>query len=187
MEQEMINEIKQSIISMEDAVERLKKELSKIRTGKASPSMISDILVDYYGTMTPLSQVANVSTPDSKTLSIQPWEKSMLGPIEKAIFEANMGLTPMNNGELVMITIPPLTEDRRKQMAKQGKALGEDAKVSFRTARQKAMSAVKKAVKDGFPEDMGKDKEAEIQKTISGFSNKVDELVAAKEKDILTV
>ena len=187
MEQEMINEIKQSIISMEDAVERLKKELTKIRTGKASPSMIADLLVDYYGTMTPLSQVANVSTPDSKTLSIQPWEKSMLGPIEKAIFEANMGLTPMNNGELVMITIPPLTEDRRKQMAKQGKALGEDAKVSFRNARQKAMSAVKKAVKDGFPEDMGKDKEAEIQKTVNNFSTKADELVAAKEKDILTV
>ncbi len=187
MEQEMINEIKQSIISMEDAVEHLKKELTKIRTGKASPAMIKDLMVDYYGTMTPLGQVANISTPDSKTLSIQPWEKTMLGPIEKSIFEANLGLTPMNNGEMVMITIPPLTEDRRKDLAKQGKKLGEDAKISFRTARQKAMSAVKKAVKDGFPEDMGKDKEAEIQKTVNGFGTKVDELVAAKEKDILTV
>jgi len=187
MEQEMINEIKQAVISMEDAVERLKKELSKIRTGKASPTMIKDLMVDYYGTMTPLSQVANLSTPDSKTLSIQPWEKAMLGPIEKSIFEANLGLTPMNNGEMVMITIPPLTEDRRKQLAKQGKALGEDAKVSCRNARQKAMSAVKKAVKDGFPEDSGKDKEAEIQTTVNGFSSKADDLVAAKEKDILTV
>ena len=135
--------------SMESKLDHLNKELGKIRTGKASPSMLNGIMVDYYGSATPLNQVANVSASDSKTLSIQPWEKSMLGPIEKAIFEANLGFTPMNDGEMVRITLPPLTEERRRDLVKMAKASGEDTKVSMRSARQKAMDAVKSAVKNG--------------------------------------
>ena len=172
---------------MQDAIEHLNSELSKIRTGKASPAMLKGILVEYYGNPTPLSQVANVGTADAKTLTIQPWEKNMLGPIEKSIFEANMGLTPMNDGELIRISIPPLTEERRKEMVKRAKALGEDAKVSLRSARHKMMDFVKKAVKDGFPEDAGKRKEDEIQKKVNKYGDDVNNIVAAKEKDIMTV
>ena len=156
----IINKGKQS---MDDSIDHLQKELAKIRAGKASPNMLSGIMVDYYGTPTQLSQVANISTPDGKTLSIQPWEKKMLGPIEQAIFKANLGLTPMNDGEFVRINIPPLTEERRKALVKQSKACGEDAKVSIRQVRQKVMDGIKKAVKNGLPEDMGKRKEGEVQ------------------------
>lgn len=172
---------------MNDALLRLKNELVKIRAGKASPAMLNGLYVDYYGTPTALTQVANVSTPDSKTLSIQPWEKKLLGPIEQAIFAANLGLTPMNDGEFVRIIIPPLTEDRRKTMVKQCKALGEEAKVSLRSARQKMMEFVKKEVKDGYPEDEGKKREIEIQNMISDFSKKIESLLDSKEKDIMTV
>ncbi len=172
---------------MDDSIEHLQKELSKIRAGKASPSMLNGIMVDYYGNPTPLSQVANISTPDGKTLAIQPWEKNMLDPIEQSIFKANLGLTPMNDGEFVRISIPPLTEERRKQLSKQSKAAGEEAKISIRQARQKLMDHIKKAVKDGFPEDMGKRKEDEVQKIVKSYGDKVDSLIAAKEKDIMTV
>ena len=172
---------------MESTIEHLRAELIKIRAGKASPSMLSGIMVDYYGSPTVLSQVANVNAADSRTLSIQPWEKSLLGPIEKAIFEANLGLTPMNDGEFVRIVIPPLTEERRKQMVKQAKGLGEDAKVSLRNTRHKVMEFIKKEVKDGYPEDAGKKRESEVQAMITSFGKKIDEILAAKEKDIMTV
>jgi len=172
---------------MEKAIKHLKSELMKIRAGKASPSMLNGIMVDYYGNPTPLSQVANIGTPDSRTLSIQPWEKNMLGPIEKSIFEANLGLTPMNDGEFVRIIIPPLTEERRKQMAKQSKSYGEDAKVSFRNSRHKMLDFIKKEVKDGYPEDAGKRKEDEVQNLVNSFGKSVDEIISSKEKDIMTV
>ncbi|TVQ45160.1 MAG: ribosome recycling factor [Saprospirales bacterium] len=172
---------------MGDAIEHLQKELLKVRTGKAAPSMVSGLTVDYYGSPTPLHQVANVSASDSKTLTIQPWEKSMLGPIEKAIFEANLGLTPMNDGEVVRISIPPLTEERRKVLVKNVKSLGEDAKISLRNTRQKLMEMVKKEVKEGYPEDAGKRKEDEIQKMVNSFGVKVDQIVELKEKDIMTI
>jgi ribosome recycling factor len=172
---------------MDKALEHLRAELIKIRAGKASPAMLNGILVSYYGNPTPLSQVANLGTPDSRTISIQPWEKSMLGPIEKSIFEANLGLTPMNDGEFVRITIPPLTEERRVQMVKQSKALGEDAKVSLRSSRHKMLDFIKKEVKEGYPEDAGKRKEAEVQDMVNDYGKSVEKILEAKEKDIMTV
>ena len=173
--------------SMGEAIERLHRELLKLRTGKASPNMVSDLLVAYYGSPTPLKQVANVSKADARTLAIQPWEKNMLGPIEKAIFEANLGITPMNDGEMIRITIPPLTEERRKDLVKKAKALGEEAKVSIRSSRKDAMDSIKKSVKDGLSEDVGKDKEGHVQNTTNTFTKKVDDLLVAKEKDIMTI
>lgn len=173
--------------AMELAIDHLGNELVKVRTGKANASMVSGLMVEYYGNPTPLNQVGNVTNADSRTLVIQPWEKTMIGPIEKAIFEANLGVTPQNDGEVVRISIPPLTEDRRKELVKQAKSLGEDAKISLRNARHKAMDTIKKAVKDSYPEDMGHDKEAETQKLTNDFSEKVDELVKAKEEDIMTI
>ena len=151
---------------MDDAIDHLDKELAKIRTGKASPSMLNGILVDYYGNPTPLNQVANVGASDAKTLTIQPWEKTMLSVIEQAIFAANLGLTPMNDGEMIRISIPPLTEERRKEMVKMAKEKGEEGKVSIRNARHKVMDFIKKAVKDGLSEDLGKDKEVETEDII---------------------
>ena len=172
---------------MDEALVHLDKELAKIRTGKASPTMLNGILVDYYDHPTPLSQVANVGAADAKTLTIQPWEKKMLGVIEQAIFAANLGLTPMNDGEIIRITIPPLTEDRRVEMVKRAKALSEEGKISLRNARHKVMDFIKKAVKDGLPEDTGKDKEAEIQNILNEYTENINEMVAAKEKDIMTI
>jgi len=172
---------------MEKTVDHLKSDLAKIRAGKASPAMLNGIMVDYYGNPTPLAQVANLGTPDSRTISIQPWEKNMLGPIEKSIFEANLGLTPMNDGEFVRIIIPPLTSERRKQMAKQSKGYGDDAKVSFRNSRHKMLDFIKKEVKEGFPEDAGKRKEDEVQDMVNSYSKLVDNILEAKEKDIMTV
>lgn len=172
---------------MDDALVHLDNELKKIRTGKASPSMLNGILVDYYDNPTPLSQVANVGVADAKTLTIQPWEKKMLSVIEQAIFASNMGLTPMNDGEIIRISIPPLTEERRKEMVKRAKALGEEGKISLRNARHKVMDFIKKEVKGGLPEDTGKDKEAEIQNIINDYGKRVDAMVAAKEKDVMTI
>ncbi len=173
--------------AMDHALEHLQKELVKIRTGKASPAMLHGIMVEYYGTPTPLQQVSNVGASDSKTLTIQPWEKSMLGPIEQAIFAANLGLTPMNDGEFVRINIPPLTEERRVQLVKQAKHLGEEAKISLRSTRHKIMDAIKQAVKEGYPEDAGKRREDEAEKLTHEYYDKVDEMVEAKEKDIMTI
>ena len=187
MEEELEMSIEIAQESMSNAVERLKRELLRISTGKASPTMVNDLLVNYYGSPTPLKQVANVSKSDARTLAIQPWEKAMLGPIEKAIFEANLGVTPMNDGEMVRLMIPPLTEERRKQLSKKAKAVGEEAKISVRNARRDAKEAVKKAVKNGYPEDAGKKEEANVQEMTNNFSKKVDALIVAKEKDIMTV
>ncbi len=187
MELNLEDLIKQENASMRDTMDHLRKELTKIRAGKASPSMLDGIMVDYYDAPTPLSQVANLSAPDAKTIAIQPWEKSMLANIEQAIFKANLGLTPMNDGEFVRITIPPLTEERRKDLVKQVSAAGEDTKVSLRKARQKMMDAVKKEVKNGYPEDEGKKKESMIQGMLKKYTAEVDALTESKEKDIMTV
>lgn len=172
---------------MDKALEHLHKELNNIRTGKASPGMLNSIKVDYYGSLTPLSQVSSVSTSDARTLTIQPWEKSLLPVIEQAIFAANLGFTPMNDGEMIRINIPALTEERRKDLVKQAKHLGEEAKVSLRTARHKLLDVVKKEVKNGFPEDAGKRVEAEIDKLLHNYSEQIDKSISAKEKDIMTV
>jgi len=179
--------IKEGKTMMDHSIDHLKEELVKIRAGKANPGMLAGIKVDYYGTPTPLSQVANVSSPDSKTISIQAWEKSMLAVIEQAIFKANLGLTPMNDGENVRISIPPLTEERRRDLVKQAKGIGEDTKVSIRSERHKLMEAIKKEVKDGYPEDAGKRREEEVEKFVKSYGELVDKLLDAKEKDIMTV
>lgn len=173
--------------AMDHSIEHLQKELSKVRTGKASPNMIADILVEYYGAPTPMSQVANIAAADARTLTIQPWEKSMLRHIENAIFEANIGVTPQNDGEIVRLSFPPLTEERRREMVKKAKQLGEDSKVGVRSARRDAMEEIKKAVKNGYPEDAGKGKEAMIQDLTNKYIDKIDALLVAKEKEIMSV
>ncbi len=172
---------------MNKSIDHLKSELSKIRAGRANVGMLDGIMVDYYNTPTKLSQVANLSTPDSKTISMQPWEKGMLAVIEQAIFAANLGLTPMNDGEFIRISIPPLTEERRKELVKQCKGLAEEAKVGLRNERSKLMQVIKQEVKDGYPEDMGKKRETEVQNLTNSFGVVVDKLIVAKEADIMKV
>ncbi|MDR1761100.1 MAG: ribosome recycling factor [Bacteroidales bacterium] len=172
---------------MHGPLHRLDQELLKLRAGKASPSMLEGVKVDYYGAPTPLSQVANVSTPDARTIIVQPWEKNMIAPIEKAILAANLGLTPMNDGMLIRISIPILTEERRRDLVKQVKAEAENAKVSIRNIRRDANEMLKKLQKDGLPEDVLKDKEAEIQKITDTAIVKVDEKIAQKEADIMKI
>ncbi len=172
---------------MEKAIEHLDNELVKIRAGKANPAILNGIMVEYYGTPTPLNQVSNVSTPDAKTIAIQPWEKSIIVDIERAIMAANIGLTPANNGELIRINIPPLTEERRRDLTKQVRTEGENAKVSIRTARRDANEYLKKMKKEGLEEDLEKDAEIEVQKLTDDYTKKVDELIQEKEKDIMTV
>ncbi len=173
--------------SAEKVMDHLAYELNKIRAGKASPAMLNGIMVEYYGAPTPLSQVANVSTQDARTISIQPWEKKMLAAIERAIFESNMGITPMNDGEVVRLMIPPMSEERRVSMVKQAKASGEEAKVGLRNHRHKVLDFIKKQVKNGFSEDLGKRKEDEVQKIIDTYVQKIDKVIEIKEKDILTI
>ena len=172
---------------MDKALEHLQNELVKIRAGKASASMLSGVMVEYNGTPTPLNQVSNVNATDPKTLSIQPWDKSLLGTIEQAIFASNLGLTPMNDGEFIRINIPALTEERRRDLVKQAKKEGEETKVSLRQARHKLMDFIKNEVKEGYPEDIGKRKEKEVEDLIHEYSDKVDKLIAAKEADIMHV
>ena len=169
--------------AMQEALQHLDKALGNIRAGKASPQMVSSVMVDYYGAQTPLSQVANVSAPDSRTISIQPWEKKMIQPIEKAIQIANLGFNPMNNGEMVIITVPPLTEERRRELVKQAKGEGEDAK-SVRNARQDANKEIKKVETS---DDIKKDAEERVQKLTDKYIKKVEEVLAAKEAEILKV
>ncbi|MEL6142548.1 MAG: ribosome recycling factor [Bacteroidota bacterium] len=187
MDEQLNEKIEESRMLMDEAIEHLEKQLLKIRTGKASPAMLGGINVEYYGSPTPLSQVANIGTSDARTLNIQPWEKTMLAPIEKSIFEANLGLTPMNNGEMIIINVPPLTEERRREYAKMVKSEGEKAKVSVRNARRDAMEAIKKEVKDGYPEDAGKRLEEEVQKIVNSLSTKIDGIVDAKEDEVMTI
>ncbi len=172
---------------MDKAITHLEHELIKIRAGKASPGMLDGVMVDYYGSMTPLQQVANVNTPDPRTIAIQPWEKAMIQPIEKAIMVANLGFNPENNGEIVRINVPPLTEERRKDLVKQAKKEAEDARISIRNVRRDSNEELKKMKKDGLAEDIEKDAETEVQKLTDKYSNIVDEHIAKKEKDILTI
>lgn len=170
--------------AMNSAVKHLEKELVSIRAGKATPSMVQNVLVDYYGTPTPLSQVANVNTPDARTISIQPWEKNMLQEIEKAIMVANLGFNPMNNGENIIINVPPLTEERRRDLAKQAKAEAENAKIVVRNARKDANNDIKKV---DVSEDMIKDAETNVQNLTDKFIKNIDEIYEVKEKEIMTV
>ena len=172
---------------MSHAVTHLDEELKTYRAGKANPLVFNSVMVDYYGSPTPVPQVASVTTPDAKTLMLQPWEKKMIPAIEKAILDANIGLTPSNNGESIRCTVPPLTEDRRKELLKKAKGAGENAKVSVRNARRDAIEQLKKANKEGMPEDLQKEYEQLVQKETDAFSKKIDELVVAKEKEMMTV
>ena len=172
---------------MEKAIQHLDKELLKVRAGRANPSMLEGVRVDYYGSMTPLSQVANINTPDARTLSFQPWEKKLISDIEKAIMAANLGFNPMNNGDVIMINIPPLTEDRRKELVRRSKAESEDARVGIRNARKDAMEEIKKLGKDGLSEDLVKDSEAEVQKLTDLYTSRVDSIVEKKEHEIMAI
>jgi ribosome recycling factor len=176
-----------AIDKMKKAVLHLETELVKVRAGKANPSMLNGVHVDYYGSMVPLSQVANVNTTDSRTLVVQPWEKKMIDPIEKALFAANLGLTPMNNGELIRLNVPPLTEERRFGLVKGVKHEGETAKVSIRNARREAIDEIKKLQKQGIPEDEIKKAEEDMQKQTDLYSKKVDEVLQRKEAEIMVV
>lgn len=170
------------------AIEYLDEQLSHIRAGKANPKILDGVRVPYYGSLVPLSNVASINTPDAKTIIITPWEKPLIKEIEKAILNSEVGITPENNGEIIRLGIPPLTEERRRQLAKQSKQEAENAKISIRNARRDAIDALKKSVKnDGVPEDVEKDAEADVQKIHDRYIKKVDELFAAKEKEIMTV
>lgn len=172
---------------MQKAIDHLDHELTHLRAGRATPALLDGITVDYYGVNSPLSQVSNINTPDPKTILIQPWEKTMLGTIEKAIMAANIGLTPVNNGEIIRINIPPLTEERRHQLVKQVKTEGETAKISVRIARKWANDELKRMLREGLPEDLEKDAEEEVQKIVNDFTGKVDRTMAQKEKEVMTV
>lgn len=173
--------------SMNGTIAHLEKEFLNIRAGKASPAMLGGVFVDYYGSQTPLSQVANVNVPDARTITIQPWEKSMLQPIEKAIMIANLGFNPMNNGDNIIISVPPLTEERRRDLVKQAKSEAEDAKIGIRNVRKDANTDIKKLEKDGVSEDACKDAEESVQELTNSFIKKIDELLAHKEVEIMKV
>ncbi len=172
---------------MEMAVAYLDETLAHIRAGKANPKILDGIRVDYYGSASPISNVANVSVPDARTIVITPWEKSMFKEIEKAIINSDLGIMPENNGEVIRISIPPLTQERRVALVKQSKGEAENAKVSVRNARREAIDGLKKAIKQGLSEDVEKDAETSVQKLHDKYLKKIDELFAAKEKEILTV
>jgi ribosome recycling factor len=172
---------------MKAAIAHLEKELLHVRAGKASPAMLDGVLVEYYGSLTPLSQVANISTPDARTVAIQPWEKNLIPVIEKAIMNANLGFNPDNNGEIIRINVPVLTEERRRDLVKQAQQEGENAKVSIRSVRKDANESLKKLLKEGLSEDLEKDGEVEVQKLTDEFGLTVENLVKIKEKDIMTI
>lgn len=187
----MAEDIKQTSKKAENkmraTVEYLEEALAHIRAGKANPRILDGIKLSYYGNLTPLSGVASISTPDARTIVIQPWEKQMLKDIEKAIMDSDVGITPDNNGEMIRLNIPPLTEERRKALVKQSKQEAEDAKISVRNARRDAIEAIKKSIKDGVAEDAAKDAENEMQKLHDKYIKKVEEVLAIKEKEILTI
>lgn len=187
MEDLLSDQLKESKMLMEEAIEHLERELVRVRTGKASPAMLNGIMVNYYGVPTPINQTASISTADSRTITIQPFDKSNLGVIEKSIFEANLGVTPQNDGQLIRINVPPLTTERRQQLAKVVKAEGEEAKISIRNARRDAMEQIKKEVKNGYPEDAGKRMEEKVQGWTDSLSKKVEQIVESKEKEVMTL
>lgn len=170
--------------AMQNAIKHLEKQLLNIRAGKANPSMLNAVMVEYYGSMTPLSQVSNINTPDARTLSIQPFEKGLIPDIEKGILNANLGFNPSNNGNNVIVNVPPLTEERRQQLAKQAKAEAEESKIGVRNDRRNALAELKKL---DLPEDSQKDIESDIQKLTDKFVEKIDQIFNAKEKEIMTV
>lgn len=172
---------------MKKALEHLDHELVKIRTGKASTSLVADLVVDYYGSPTAITQVANLQVSDARTIVIQPWERNMVGPIERIIINSNLGITPQNDGECIRLSVPPLTEERRKELVKKAKHVGEESKVGVRNARHKALDLLKKAVKDGLPEDLGKRKETDLQNLVNKYVELTESVVTAKEKEIMTV
>jgi ribosome recycling factor len=180
----LINDIR---AHMQKSIEHLEAELAKVRAGRATPSMIDGVHVDYYGSMMPLSQVSNISVPDARTLMIQPWEKSMVAPIEKAILAANLGFNPQNDGMVIRINVPALTEERRKELVKKAKAEAEHAKVAIRTSRREANDRLKNEIKSHAPEDLIKDAEDKIQKMTDQFIVTVDKHLEGKEKEIMTV
>ena len=173
--------------SMNSAIDRLNLELTKIRAGRATPSMLDSVKVDYYGAQTPISQVGNISSLDSKTLTVQPWEKGILDEIAKGITNANLGLNPQNNGEVIIISVPTLTEERRRELVKRAKAEGENAKVRIRSARKEANDFIKALKNDGLSEDQTKAAEDSVQDLTNAYSSKIDKLVEVKEVDIMKV
>jgi ribosome recycling factor len=176
--------VEASIEQMDNSIKFLEKELLNIRAGKANPNMLSSVKVDYYGSLTPLNQIANVNTPDSQTLSIQPWEKDKLEDIEKAILVSNLGFNPMNNGESIIISIPPLTEERRKELVKVAKSEAENAKVSIRNTRKDANNEIRKS---DVSDDMKSNYEIDIQEATDKYISRIDTIFSAKEKEILSV
>jgi ribosome recycling factor len=173
--------------SMKKAINHLEVELTKIRAGKANPQMLDGIVVDYYGSPTPISQVGNISVMDARTLSIQPWEKNMLQPIERAIIASNIGINPQNDGNTIRLFLPPLTEERRRDLVKRSQGEGEHAKVAVRNIRRDAIESIKKAQKNGLSEDASKDAENDIQELTNRYITLVDKHLASKEKDIMAV
>ena len=173
--------------NMKKAISHLEVELTKIRAGKANPTMVEGIHVDYYGAPTPINQVANISVLDARTLSIQPWEKNMLGAIEKAILQANIGITPQNDGNQIRLFLPPLTEERRKELFKKASNEGEQAKVAIRNIRRDAIEHIKKQQKEGLSEDEAKDAEDKIQESTNKFIALIDKHLSAKEKEMMSV
>ncbi|HEX6333923.1 MAG TPA: ribosome recycling factor [Flavisolibacter sp.] len=173
--------------SMKKAISHLETELVKVRAGKANPQMLDGIMVDYYGSPTPINQVGNISVMDARTLSIQPWEKNMLQPIERAIIASNIGINPQNDGNLIRLFLPPLTEERRRELVKRCHGEGEHSKVAIRNIRRDAIESIKKAQKNGLSEDAAKDAEADIQALTDRYISAVDKHLASKEKEIMSV
>ncbi len=186
-----MQEVKPILTNAEDSMEAtllfLDESLAHIRAGKANTRILDGVKVEYYGSHVPLTNVATVTTPDAKTITIQPWEKGLIAAIEKAIINSEVGIMPMNNGETIRLSIPPLTEERRKQLAKQARHEGEEAKISVRNSRREAIDKLKKMMKDGLPEDVEKDAEGSVQKIHDKYIKKIDDMLADKEKEIMTV
>jgi len=187
MEEEILILFEDAEERFDKAIEHLKNELVKLRAGKADIHILDGIMVDYYGTATPLNQVSNINTPDPRTIAIQPWEKKMISVIEKAILEANIGLNPDNNGELIRLFVPPLTEERRKELVKKVKQQGEMTKISIRNIRHDVLEELKKLQKNGLSEDIEKTKENDLQNLVDANIKKVDDIIEKKENDIMTI
>jgi ribosome recycling factor len=187
MTEELKNIVDQAADSMNKAIAHLEAELIKVRAGKANPNLVDGIMVDYYGNPTPISQVGNISVADARTLTIQPWEKNMLQPIERSIIAANIGINPQNDGNMIRLFMPPLTEERRRELVKRAQGEGEHSKVSIRNIRRDSMEQIKKLQKNGLSEDICKDGEKNVQELTDRFITIVDKHLAAKEKEIMTV
>jgi ribosome recycling factor len=187
MSEELDFVLEESEEKMGNAIVHLEREFTKIRAGKANPQMLDGVRVDYYGTMTKLSQVANINTPDPRSIVVQPWEKNMLSPIEKAIMAANLGFNPQNDGILIRIMVPPLTEERRRDLVKRAKAEAESTKIGIRSARREGIDGAKKLEKEGLPEDLVKKFESDIQDLTNKYIARIDKLLEVKESDIMTI